>query len=168
MRDAEEWVRLKNTVWRTAYCHIMPIEVFDEQDHNFPNKVAQFRERRLNENGHIGYVVEDEGRIVALADATRVSFYEYYKGLGYADLGAMYMLPEYQRQGLGKILFDRIVDEFKSMGATTMVIGVLKDNTRARQAYEKWGGVLDSHKEKFKKLDREYDEVFYIFDLREL
>lgn len=163
--DALEWVRLKNTVWKSAYKDIFPLEVFEEQKSKELEKAERFKQNFNGPNGTIGYVAVDNGKIVALADATIISYYDYYKNLGYADLGALYILPEYQHIGLGKKLFDKVVAEFKSHGCDKMVIGVLKDNVQARHAYEKWGGVLDNHKEMFVKLNKRYAEVFYLFDL---
>jgi inosine/xanthosine triphosphate pyrophosphatase family protein len=45
------------------------------------------------------------------------------------------------------------------------VIGVLKDNHKARKVYEKWGGKLDNHEQPFVKLGVGYDEVFYTYEL---
>ena len=164
--DALQWVRLKNTVWRSAYKDIMPSEVFEEQQSQEQDKVNNFIKNFDGPNVTIGYVAIDNGKLVALADATIISYYEYYKQKGYADLGALYILPEYQHMGLGKQLFDKVVAKFKSYGCEKMVIGVLKDNIQARRAYEKWGGVLDDHEETFEKLGVGYSEVFYIFDLK--
>ena len=168
INDALEWVRLKNTVWKSAYKDIFPPEVFEEQKSMESTKVERFKQNLNGPNGTIGYVAVDNDKIVALADATIISYYDYYKNLGYADLGALYILPEYQHIGLGKILFDKIVEDFKSRGLDKMVIGVLKDNKQARHAYEKWGGVLDNHEEIFVKLNKGYAEVFYLFDLNKL
>ena len=166
INDALKWVRLKNTVWKSAYKDIFPPEVFEEQKSMESTKVERFKQNLNGPNGTIGYVAIDNGKLVALADATIISYYNYYKDLGYADLGALYILPEYQHMGLGKMLFDKVVDDFRSHGCEKMVIGVLKDNLQARRAYEKWGGVLDNHEEKFVKLGVGYSEVFYIFNLK--
>lgn len=163
--DAEQWVKLKNNVWRSAYAHIFPTEVFDDLDQNAQEKIEKFATRTLNQNGDICLVVEDKGKIVALADAKILSLYDHYKNLGYADLCAIYIYPEYQHLGLGKKLFDIITKEFQNLGCRKMVIGVLADNAKARKAYEKWGGVLDDYQSKIEKLGKEYNEVFYLYEL---
>ena len=53
----------------------------------------------------------------------------------------------------------------KENGATKYVIGVLRDNYKARKVYEKWGGKLDEYVQPFVKLGVEYDEVFYTYNL---
>ena len=67
----------------------------------------------------------------------------------------------------------KAVDDFKAMfedwarknGASKYVIGVLKDNKKARAVYEKWGGKLSTYEEDFYKMGVAYKEVFYIYDL---
>ena len=53
----------------------------------------------------------------------------------------------------------------KENGATKYVIGVLRDNHKARRVYEKWGGKIDKYVQPFVKLGVDYDEVFYTYDL---
>ena len=94
-----------------------------------------------------------------------LSHYEHFGKMGYADLGAIYIHPDYQGLGIGSKLKQIFIDWAKSNGATKFVIGVLKDNHNARKIYEKWGGKLDEYTQPFVKLGVEYDEVFYTYDL---
>ncbi len=50
-------------------------------------------------------------------------------------------------------------------GASKYVIGVLKDNKKARKVYESWGGKLSSYEESYVKLGIGYPEVFYTYNL---
>ena len=54
---------------------------------------------------------------------------------------------------------------FKNDYADRMVIGVLKDNAKARKVYESWGGKLSEHKHDFVQMNVAYPEVFYTFEL---
>ena len=67
--------------------------------------------------------------------------------------------------GIGTKFKNLFVDWAKENGATKFVIGVLKDNFKARRVYEKWGGKLDSYTQPFIKLGVEYDECFYTFEI---
>ena len=49
--------------------------------------------------------------------------------------------------------------------AVGYVIGVLKDNQKARRIYEKWGGKLEDFMQPFVKLGVNYDEVFYTYNI---
>ena len=53
----------------------------------------------------------------------------------------------------------------KRISIKKYVIGVLKDNKKARAVYEKWGGKLSTYEEDFYKMGVAYKEVFYIYDL---
>jgi len=164
--DAEQWVKLKNEVWRSAYAHVFPQEVFDKQDAEADSRIEKFKQRELNKNGDVSFVAEDCGRLVALVGGQALSFIDYYKEKGFAELGAIYIHKDYQNFGLGRKLFDLIVKEFLKQGCTKMVIGVLKDNPQAHKAYEKWGCKLDTDfEDMFERLGRGYPRIFYLFDI---
>jgi hypothetical protein len=67
--------------------------------------------------------------------------------------------------GLCRRLFDMVVSELKKQGCTKMVIGVLKENLQGRNAYEKWGGTLDTYEIYYEKVEYRFPEVFYVFDI---
>ena len=162
--DGEDFIRLKNKVWRSAYSNILPTEVFDEQDKNFPNAVEKFKTRKFNQDGHIGCVVRSNKKLIAFIDANEKSYDEHYKNLDYAQIGALYIDEDFQHKGIGKVLFEKVKKIFAQKGKKKFIMGVFKDNQQARNAYEKWGGVLDDYSVKIEKLGKEYDEVFYVFD----
>ena len=164
LEDAERYVDLNNLVWRDAYKHIFPEEVFIEKENMKDIKMAQFCEYVESEE-NIVYVAEKAGELVGLMLAGTSSFYPYYAELGYADLMAIYVHPNHQGQGIAsklKIVFD---EWLKEKNKTKFVIGVLKDNLKARAVYEKWGGKLDTREEPFKMFGKDYSEVFYLFNI---
>ena len=165
--DAEEWVKLKDMVWRSSYSEVFPEEVFRDQESRLEERIETFKNRNLNKNGHIGFVATINKKIIAFADGTTLSWYDHYRQLGYADLGGIYINPDYQHLGLGRRLFDKVVKEFKKLGCDKLVIGVLKANAQARNAYKKWGAKMDDKYEKpFVKLGVEYPEVFYLYQIK--
>ncbi len=162
--DGYDWTKLVNRVWRDAYKHIFPEEVFREKDNSIDKKVATFAERIKNDNQKIAYVAESEGRIIGIMCGSINSGYEYFKN-EYADLTALYIDPNYQGKGIGSS-FKKIFENWaRENGASKYVIGVLKDNSKARKIYESWGGKLSDVEEDFMKLDIKYPEVFYTYDL---
>jgi len=169
--DAEEWYRLALLVGDKAYAHIFPPTVSDEKtreaDEKMINeKVARFKSRTLNKDGNISFVAVANKKMVALLDAFTLSGYDHYKELGYAELEGIYIHPDYQGRGLGAKLFNKTKKELVKLGCDKMMIGVLEQNTQARAVYEKWGGKLDtSYRESFIRSNREYFEVFYLYQL---
>ena len=164
--DAEQFVKLKNTVWKSAYAHFMPKEIFDDNDAKVNERIAKFKTRELNKKGSIDLVAIVGDKIVALVGGDALSSYDHYKELGFADLCAIYIDLEYQNCGIGRKLFEKVTRHFRKLGCKKMVIGVFKDNVQARKAYEKWGCVLDTtYEEPFEKMGYTFPEVFYIYDL---
>ena len=162
--DSLEWFKLKNRVWRDAYKDIFPEEVFDEKDREVEEKAKGFAKKEHNSNENIAYVAEYEGKLVGLMSGSIKSTYDHFYD-EYADLIALYIDPEYQGLGIGT-KFKNIFEEWaKKNGATKYVIGVLKDNHKARKVYESWGGKLDSYEQGFVKLGVSYPEVFYVVNL---
>ena len=112
----------------------------------------------------IAYVAEAGGKIVALMFGVLDSNYEYFKN-DYADLVGLYVRPEYQGMGVGTMLKDIFTHWAKENKADQFVIGVLKDNSKARKVYESWGGTLSEHEHEFKQMGVGYPEVFYTYEI---
>ena len=163
--DAEEYVKLHNIVWENAYQHIFPNEVFKERSHRTQSRIDNFASWIDNNYQQINYAAEIDGKIVACMSGTISSNYQYFKDLGYAELMGLYILPEYQGLGIGTKLKNLFLDWAKMQGANKFVIGVLKDNHKARTIYEKWGGKLSNYTQPFIKLGKSYEEVFYTYNL---
>ena len=164
-KDAEQYVKLINYVWRVAYSHIFPEEVFIEREACESERIKNFDANKLNDDKTICYVVEDDGKVVAAMLGSINSDYEYFKNRTYADLCVLYILPEYQGQGFASNLKKIFIDFAKSKGYNKFVIGVLKDNHKARIIYEKWGGKLSDYSSYIEKCGSKYDEVFYTYDI---
>lgn len=162
--DARQWFVLLNKVWRNAYSHIFPEEVFEERDRKIEEQIKIFCDFIKNTNEDIAYVAEYKGKIIGLMRGSIKSTYDYFHD-DYADLIALYIDPEYQNLGIGSSLKKIFEDWAKENGATKYVIGVLKDNIRARKVYESWNGMLSEHEQPFIKLGVEYSEKFYTYNL---
>ncbi len=163
--DAKEWYDLWNRVWRDAYNHIFPEEVFVDRESHLDEKIKKFSEKMKNDNENISCVAEYDGKIVGLMYGCIHSLYEHFKE-EYADLVALYINPKYQGLGIGSKLKEAFEEWAIENGATKYVIGVLKDNIKARMAYESWGGKLSDYETGFVRLEIEYPEVFYTYDLQ--
>ena len=163
--DAEQYITLVNKVWRIAYKHIFPDAVFVDRDAHSAERIAHFSENHYNDESVISYAAEVDGKIAGIMFGRMNSNYQHFNDLGFADLEGLYIYPEYQGIGIASA-FRKVFESWaKQNGAKKYVIGVLKDNLKARKVYEKWGGKLDDHTQPFVKLGVGYDEVFYTFDL---
>lgn len=162
--DATKWFKFVNKVWRSAYINIFPEEVFLEKEKNVEEKEKDFNKKIFNDNRNIALVAEYKGEIIGIMRGSINSNYEHFN-VKYADLIGLYIDPDFQGKGIGSS-FKRMFEEWAiKNGATKYVIGVLKDNHKARTIYEKWGGKLSTYEEDFYKLGVAYKEVFYTYDL---
>ena len=57
-----------------------------------------------------------------------------------AQIDALYVLPDRQRQGVGRLLLQEAASELATLGFSTLLIGVLTANLPARAFYEAMGG----------------------------
>lgn len=165
VKDAEQYLNTRNIVWRDAYKHIFPNEVFVNMENKTLDMIKTFSQFVYNGGDQFTYVAEDEGKIIGFASSKIKSNYSHFSELGYAELGAIYIHPDYQGLGLGTKFKNMFEKWAKENGASKYVIGVLRDNHKARKVYEKWGGKLDEYTQPFVKMGVEYSEVFYTFDL---
>ena len=151
--DGYEWYTLLDKVWRAAYGHIFPEKVFDARENAMADRVSAFTEEKFIGERKTAYVAECEGKIVGLMFGTLDSGYEYFKK-DYADLVALYIDPEYQGMGIGTALRDIFIKWAKERDADQMVIGVLKENSKARKVYESWGGTLSEYVQDFVQIKK--------------
>ena len=154
--DAEQYINLTNIVWRDAYKHIFPEEVFIEKENKAEDKIKNFDKSIQNDNMSLSYVAEIEGKIVGFVFGRMISLYQYFGEKGYADLEAIYIHPDQQGLGIGNKLKQIFIDWAKSNGGTKFVIGVLKENHKARKVYEKWGGKLDEYTQNTQHIGKPY------------
>ncbi len=163
--DAKQYIELINSVWRVAYKDIFPEEVFIDRERGKENRIKSFSDKLYNDNKRLCYVAECDGVIVGAINGTIKSTYEHFSEDDFADLVGLYINPKYQGKGIGTKLKNIFEDWARRNGAKKYIIGVLKDNNKARKVYESWGGELDDWEQKFYKLDVGYDEVFYKYNL---
>ena len=164
--DGFEWYTLLSRVWRASYALILPEEYFDARDRSVESRAAEFTEELFAGDRKIAYVAEHDGKIVGLIFGTLDSNYDYFKG-SYADLVAIYIYPEYQGMGIGTALKDIFVKWARTKNADRYVVGVLKENHKARRVYESWGGRLSEHEQDYMIMGRGYPEVFYVFEIEQ-
>jgi len=83
------------------------------------------------------------------------------------EIGAIYVLKNYQGKGIGTKMVEKMVDLFISKGWKSMIIWVLKDNFQ-RGFYEKLGGISKETKI-YDKWNKKYDLVGYVWeDIKEI
>jgi L-amino acid N-acyltransferase YncA len=133
LSDAKGMAKVHVDCWKTTYATIIPDEYLN-------NLSYERREQLWKENiprGGVFVAENDEGSIVGFSSGgkERTGKYPNFSG----ELYAIYILKEYQRHGLGKLLVRPIIEELHQQNIHTMLVLVLEDNSSCR-FYEALGG----------------------------
>ena len=149
--------------WRTTYEGLVPdlfvrgmtveaaIKIFT--DSLQPNQYSYFL--------HVAETLG--GRIVGFADGGKERSHP---ESGMAELYAIYLLKEFQGQGIGLALFQAAVDSLIRSGMTNMIVWVLEQSPY-RKFYESMGGKLEPGIKRLDVVDQQIRLVPYRWtDLR--
>jgi len=137
LEDADDIARVHIDTWRTSYIGIIP----DEHLANMSYAVGTERWRDILNNAgkSFTFVAEtDANEIVAFAGGMPERENDpVYKG----ELGGIYILKAYQRQGLGRRLVEIVIGRLRQDGFNNMLIWVFAENP-ATSFYAMLGGKL--------------------------
>lgn len=133
LSDAKGIAKVHVDSWKTTYKNIVSGQylnnlTYESRDRLWENNIP---------NGGV-YVAENkEGEIVGFSSGglERSGNYHGFEG----ELYAIYILKEYQGNGIGKALVKPIIEEITELGLNSMLVLVLKDNI-SRLFYESLGG----------------------------
>lgn len=96
------------------------------------------QEQAIGSNEMIYVALNEKEQIIGFASGGKSRSPEYpYDG----ELYAIYLLKEYQQQGIGRKLIQSIVNELQSGGYQSMIVWVLSQNP-SKLAYERLGGIV--------------------------
>lgn len=138
IEDSAGIARVHVTTWQTTYQGIVPDDYLNslsiekrEQHwiHNLSTTPADVS----------GYVAENEsnGEIAGFIRGGKTRNPELpYRG----ELYAIYILQNYQRRGLGRLLIEALVKDLIKVGISDMLLWVLEANHASRRFYEALGG----------------------------
>lgn len=130
--------------WQEVYRDVVPQDYLDALAiEPRAKRWAQNMQNPLNQM--FVYVAETEvGEIIGFASAgpPQTADYTRYQG----EMYAIYLFPDYFRQGIGTRLTKAIIDHLRELDKNSFILWVLKDNPRSRAFYEKLGGKLIGEK----------------------
>jgi GNAT superfamily N-acetyltransferase len=143
--DAASIAKVVVDTWRSTYTGIVPQSFLDTMD---PKSMAALWQGRLTDPsrmwpGWFVYVVEDDGGEVFGFTGGGASLSPELPFSG--ELGFIYLLKEYQRQGIGRRLVLTVADRLKQMGHKSMLLWVFNANP-SRVFYEALGGKVVGEK----------------------
>jgi ribosomal protein S18 acetylase RimI-like enzyme len=140
--------------WRESFAGIVPQAFLDKMS---VERRAKAFEGRFSDDDYRMYVAEAAGRgVVGFADFGKArEMFAGYEG----ELYAIYLLPEFQRKGIGAGLFNQGVEFLIRSGRSSMYLLALADSPY-KSFYEKMGGQVIGRKQ----IEIEgvtYDELVY-------
>lgn len=131
--DAKTIIELRKQVWATTYRGFYPDSMID----NFDN--AWHLEKELGRIRHPQY------RVYRIVKDDRNIGYLSMRKTDVVMLQSLYVLKEYQHQGIGRTALEFAKQYCRENGADSFVCHCLPENWNARKFYEKMGGkVIDT------------------------
>lgn len=140
--DAPAIATVHVTSWRETYAGIIPASYLDRLD------IAEKQQiwTKAIERGQPVYVAIVNGRVVGFANGGKNRD----KDAAYAgEMYAIYVLKNFQKQGIGKTLFDNVMEYLKSQQLLPFTTWVLADNPTLNFYQHKGGKVIGEHLEDF-------------------
>lgn len=132
--DCRTLAELKGIVWNTTYQGIYPAESLANYD--VAKNEAIFRSIIANPDIEL-YTAECEGRLIGLMTCGKPlrPFLHYQQ-----ELGLLYVLKEYQRQGVGRGFFALARAQVRQNGCREFFLSVNRRNLHAIRFYLAMGG----------------------------
>ncbi|MDR2572153.1 MAG: GNAT family N-acetyltransferase [Oscillospiraceae bacterium] len=137
--DAPKLAEIKNRSWEAAYKDIVTPDFLQKKNERRLSDVENY----LNDEyySQFQYAIECDGVIVGVMtvappydDDTEEDIY---------DLQAIYLHPDYFRQGIGTIATEFAFDIARNLGKKAMIVWVFTDNHNSIRFYEKCGFSAD-------------------------
>ncbi|MCG0275351.1 MAG: GNAT family N-acetyltransferase [Thermosediminibacteraceae bacterium] len=140
LSDAKGIAKVQVDSWRTTYHGILPEDFlnslsYEQQEQKWLRIIPQY---------HVFVAENPEGEIIGFASGGKNRFEEYGNYPG--ELYAIYILKDYQRVGIGKLLVKAIADELVRQSMNSMIVLVLEENP-SRYFYEALGAKLIARRE---------------------
>lgn len=158
LADALSIAKVHIDTWRTTYKGIVSDEYLNGLTYDKKEKIWQnIIDDAMKDEKHI-FVAEDEevGVIGFTSCGPEREGEDLYKG----EIYAIYIIKEFQNRGIGKLLFNRVVEKINELKIHSMIIWALEDNHSACNFYKSNGG--KKVKEKCIKIgDGTFKEIAY-------
>lgn len=155
LADIDGMTRVVDSAWRENFKDIFSAEF-----------IAKYTGDYCRDNfilalsfGNDIFVLLCDGEIIAVCVA-RACFEKLFEE--YAEITLLYVLPEWQRKGIGKKLLSHTLRKMRGKGCKGAVLYTPEKNTSARKFYEKFGFTLGKN-----TLSRKFENVklaFYTID----
>ena len=120
--------------WQDTYLGVVPFAYL------YAMSVEQHEQAFLKELAGrqvLGYVAENNGRVIGF---TTGGFERHQNAIYSGEIYTLYVLKNYQRRGVGRLLVETMTRRFNQLGIYSMLVQVLKQNP-CRNFYRKINGI---------------------------
>ncbi|WP_155593990.1 GNAT family N-acetyltransferase [Lysinibacillus cavernae] len=156
LSDAKEIAKVHVDSWKTTYKNIMPAEYLEKLSYEQRTKLWI---GNISKVDNYVYVAENgDGEVIGFTDGGKRAENEI-EGSG--DLTSIYILEQFQGQGIGNKLVNKLFTKLKALGYEKIFVEVLDDN-KSKFFYEKLGARLEKS-EKIKIGDKDLDLLIYVW-----
>lgn len=140
--DCKAIIEFITKTWNETYKGIVNEEFLDNlsktEEKRYTNAINNFDEEK-----NIQYIIKKDNKIIGFLKLSKINDD---KNKEVIELQALYVLKEYQNNGIGKYLIQTALDEAKKLGYKKLIIGCLEDN-KSNGFYKKMGGVFIKKRE---------------------
>lgn len=133
-QDAKGIAKVHIDSWKTTYEGIVPDEILDGLCYEHREKLWESYFTKENELNWL-YIMENKAKeIVGFINGGRERSKNYHFD---GEIYCLYLLKEFQRQGIGSKLMKTLIRNFLSVGWESAIVWVLTDNP-SRKFYESY------------------------------
>ena len=136
IENIEYYARVNALAWKQSYKGIVNDDFLEliNTEPEIQKTIANLKEG-LNDSSR-RFLIKYNDEYVGLI-RVRKTKYDKYSECG--ELGALYLLDSVKGKGLGKILFNKAINELKNMNYNKMILGCLSENP-SNEFYKHMGG----------------------------
>lgn len=109
-------------------------ECFSPQVFNTPDSQKYLSSKLINSSEQKTWLVFDDKKLIASATCKIIDENK-------AEFSGFYVLPDYQHQGLGKKLYQKVLGFAQNRD---LILGIYTHNTKTLEIYKKWGWQIDT------------------------
>ena len=133
--DAKEIIEVNVKTWLTTYSGIMPEQALKNKVDNMEESIKKC-EKTVEDDDNVLVAIKD-GKIVGVVSYGKSRFTNDNENAG--EIYSLYVLKEYQRQGIGKKLFFVAKNILNRQGYKNIIVTCIVENP-ANEFYKKIGG----------------------------
>lgn len=156
LSDAKGIAKVHVDSWKNTYKNILPTEYLEKLSYE---QRTELWVRNFSKVDHYVFVAEsDNGEIIGFTDGGKRAENEI-EGSG--DLTSIYILDQFQGQGIGSKLVNKLFTKLEALGYEKIFVEVLEDN-QSKRFYERLGARLEKT-EKISIGNKDLDLLIYVW-----